>query len=485
MPTNLLRHLPSISELLEYPRLRQLREKVSHSVVVSRARSMLEDVRQEVRDAAADIHLPSPAELAERIARRVLQSDEPRLRPVINATGNLLHAGLGRAPLAEDALGELAAVARNYSSVEYDLSSGEPAPRGLAVEGLLRELTGAEAALVVGNLAAAAWLALAAVAAGREVIVSRGELIEDEDGCRLADLAAAAGARLREVGATNGTRPDDYRQAIGETTAALLLVHPGNYAVTGATGRVTLADLARLSREHRLPLIHHVGGAALVDFTPWGCPAEPLARDSIQQGADLALFSGDQLIGGPPCAVLVGRREWIDRAASLPVAAAFRADKLTLAALAATLRLYRSAEAAAREVPLLALLATSEANLRQRAERLAPQMAACHAIAAAEALADTAELGAGPGAARSIPTWCIALRPREGTADRLAAALRRGAPAVVGRVRDGALLLDLRTVMPRQDIDLAAAVAALGDKPTEAPSESKLPPDEPPPGGRA
>jgi L-seryl-tRNA(Ser) seleniumtransferase len=463
MPPNLLRNIPSVNELLENPQLKALIDKVSHHAVVTRVRTFLDDLRQEVQNAAADVKLPSVAELAEKIAHRILEIEKPSLRPVINATGVLLHTGLGRAPLAEEAIAEMAAVARDYASVELDLAGGRRSQRVEAVEDLLRELTGAEAALVVNNNAGATMLALAALAAGREVIVSRGQLIEIGGSYRLPDVMSASGAVLREVGTTNKTRIDDYERAIGEKTAALLLVHPSNYVVAGFSESVALAELVRLGRPHNLPVIHDIGSGALIDFAQFGFSDEPLAAASVKQGADLVLFSGDKLLGGPQSGILVGKRAPIEAAARHPLARALRVDKLTLAALAGTLRLYRDPQQAKQTIPLLRFLSTSVENLKGRAERLAPQMAACRAIARAEAVADTTYLGGGSVPTQKLATWCVALAPSEMSVDKLAARLRTGKPSVIGRVHEERLYLDLRTVFPRQDIELVAAVQALAD----------------------
>jgi L-seryl-tRNA(Ser) seleniumtransferase len=461
MPTNLLRHIPSVNELLESPPLRQLRDRLSHNVVVTRVRSVLDDLRSELQTAAADRRLPSAAELAERIARRIVQTEAPRLRPTINATGILLHTGLGRAPLAEAAVEELAAVARDYASVELDLESGQRSQRVEAVEGLLRELTGAEAVAVLNNNAGATLLALAALAAGREVIVSRGELIEIGGSFRLPDVMSASGALLREVGTTNKTRIGDYRDAISDQTAALLLVHTSNYVVSGFTESTSLPELVALGRERRLPVLHDIGSGAVIDFDEFGLPGEPVATESLRMGADLVLFSGDKLLGGPQCGIVAGRKDLVSQLARHPLARALRVDKLTLAALGATLRLYRQPDLARREVPLLSLLGTSAENLKGRAERLAPQLAACGCVQEASAVADVTYLGGGSVPTQKIPTWCIALRPRGRSVDRLAADLRNGTPSVVGRVQQERLLLDLRSVFPRQDRLLVEAVAAI------------------------
>lgn len=473
MPTNLLRNIPSVSELLDTPTLRTLVDRVSHNAVVHGVRSVLDELRGEVQTAASTGTLPAVGELAERIARRVLQGDAPALRPVINATGILLHTGLGRAPLATAAVEAMVDVARDYASVELDLAGGQRSQRGAAVEGLLRELTGAEAAAVVNNCAGATLLTLAAVAAGREVIVSRGQLIEIGGSYRLPDVMSASGAVLREVGTTNKTRLADYRAACGPQTAALMLVHPSNFRVTGFSEEATLPELIALGRELSLPVIHDIGSGALVDFAAFGCPGEPLTADSIRAGADLVLLSGDKLLGGPQCGIILGRREQIERIVKHPLARALRVDKLTLAALAATLKLYRDPERAKQEVPLLQLLTTSVDNLRQRAQRLAPQMAAASAIASAEPAQDVTYLGGGSLPNQQVATWCIALRPAQGSVDRLAFALRSGETPVVGRVQQDRLLLDLRSVFPRQDVALVEAVQALAGEATR--NEGKPP----------
>jgi L-seryl-tRNA(Ser) seleniumtransferase len=461
MPSNLLRNFPSVAELLETPQLKTLVDRVNHNVVVSRVRSMLEDLRSEVQSAAAEIKLPDVRELAERIARRILESEHVPLRPVINATGRLLADELGRAPLADEAIAELAAVARDYASLEVDLQSGEETDRGQAVETLLKELTGAEAALVVNNNAAATLLALATLAAGREVVVARSQLIEI--GCyRLPEMIAASGARLREVGTTNGTRLEDYSQAIGDATGALLVVEASNFAVVGGADGVAINELARLTAPRQLPLIHDLGSAALVDLEPLAGLRQPLVKTSCLQGADLVLFSGDKLLGGPQCGVLVGRRALIARIGQHPLARVVRVGKLTLAALAATLRLYRDPAKARHSIPLLQLLGTPTANLKLRAERLAMQMAAHPAIKQAEAVEDASYLGSDPVPSQKLATWCIGLEPASGTAETLAHKFRAGRPAVLSRVAGRRVLLDLRSVFPRHDLDLMVAVRSLG-----------------------
>lgn len=462
MPVNLLRNLPSVNELLESPPLRNLVGRLSHNVVVTKARSVLDELRSELKTAASESSLPNVGDLAERIARRILEGEQPALKPVVNATGILLHTGLGRAPLADEAIDEIVAVARGYASVELDLASGERSQRMAAVSGLLCELTGAEAALVVNNNAGATMLALAALCAGREVIVSRGQLIEIGGSYRLPDVMSVSGALLREVGTTNKTRIDDYRQAIGESTAALFRAHTSNYRIVGFTAEASLPELVALGRQHGVPVIDDIGSGALLDLSGFGAKDEPVASASIRQGADLVLFSGDKLLGGPQCACIVGRRDLVERIAKHPMARALRVDKLTLAALTATLRLYRKPEEAEQKVPLLQLLTTPVENLRLRAERLATQLEAADAVQSAAPVADVAYLGGGSVPTQELKTWAIAITPRELTVDRFAQALRTGTPAIVGRIKDGKLLFDLRSVFARQDQDLVAAVSQLG-----------------------
>ncbi len=467
--SNVLRNIPSVHELLESPPLKRAVERVSHNVVVGRVRTFLDQLRADMQNRAADLHVPAPAELAERIAQWILQQEQPRLRPVINATGILLHTGLGRAPLAEEAVYAIRDLCQGYCSLEVDLESGERSQRTLAVERQLTRLTGAEAALVVNNNAAATMLALAALAAGREVIVSRGELVEIGGNYRLPDVMQTSGARLREVGTTNKTRREDYARAISPETGALLKVHTSNYRITGFTESTPLAELVALGREHRLPVIDDIGSGALMDLRRFGIEGEPLAAESIQTGADLVLFSGDKLLGGPQCGILVGRANLIDTIRRHPLMRAMRVDKLTLAALTATLHLYRDPAVAEQRVPLLSLLATPLENLRQRAERLAPQLAATPPVRSATPVEDTSLLGGGSVPEQQQPTWCIALEPEQESVSTLAQRLRLGTPAVMGRIQHDRLLLDLRTVFPAQDTQLVTAFERLeGPKPRPA-----------------
>jgi L-seryl-tRNA(Ser) seleniumtransferase len=380
---------------------------------------------------------------------------------VINATGILLHTGLGRAPLAREALQAVVDASTGYASVEVDLDSGERSQRAIAVKKVLRQLTGAEDAVVVNNNAGATMLTLTALAVGREVIVSRGQLIEIGGSFRLPDVMAASGAVLREVGTTNKTRIGDYESAINDRTAALLRAHSSNYRIVGFTEEASLAALVALGRKHNLPVIDDIGSGALLDYSKYGVTGEPVAGDSIRAGADVVLFSGDKLLGGPQVGIIAGRKPLVDKIARHPIMRALRVDKMTLAALAATLRLYRDPETAERSIPLLMLLSTSIDNLKHRAERLAPQIAATSVVEKADAVAGTTFLGGGSVPMQEIPTCCVAVTPKGLSVDALSRALRLATPAVMGRVHQDRLLLDLRSVFPHQDLQLVTVFESL------------------------
>lgn len=458
MAPSLLRNIPSVNELLESAPLKQLFGQVHRNVVVTRVRTFLDNLRDDVRQATPDLSVPNPTELAEKIASWILASEEPALRPVINATGILLHTGLGRAPLAEVAVQEMMEICRGYASVELELKSGERSQRVKAVERLLCDVTGAEAAVVVNNNAGATLLTLAAVATGREVIVSRGQLIEIGGSYRLPEVMTASGGRLREVGTTNKTRISDFADAINDQTAALMRVHTSNYVICGFTEQPSLSELIALGASKHLPVIDDIGSGALIDFKEFGLEGEPVASESVAAGSDLVLFSGDKLLGGPQCGIVVGKKRWIERLAKHPLSRALRVDKVTLAGLAATLKLYRDPAQAKNTVPLLALLSTSMDNLKLRAERLAVQLGTLPGIVSAELQQDHAFLGGGSVPTQQVGTWCVAITPKSISVDELAKSLRVGTPSIVGRVNRDRYLLDLRSVLPRQDMEIFATI---------------------------
>ena len=383
--------------------------------------------------------------LQERVADELGAARSPRLRRALNATGVIVHTNLGRAPLAEAALDRVREVGLGYSNLEYDLSAGTRGSRQDHVAGILRRLTGAEAALVVNNNAAAVLLALAALAEGREVLVSRGELIEIGDGFRIPDVLARSGARLVEVGTTNRTRATDYEQAIGTETAVLLRVHQSNFRLVGFTELPSVADLAKVAQRHGLPLVDDLGSGALRPSNSLLLSEEPSVQESLEASADLVCFSGDKLLGGPQAGIVVGRAELVERLRRHPLQRAVRADKLTLAALEGTLALYLDPERAFGEVPVLRMAAEPADTVRVRAERLAE-------LVDGEVEETVARIGGGALPLAELPSFACAVE------EELAAPLRAGDPPVIGVVRDGRLLLDCRTLTNSEAAEVASAV---------------------------
>jgi L-seryl-tRNA(Ser) seleniumtransferase len=431
--TNPLRELPSVDRLLGHARLEALAAAHGREALVGAARRTLELAREEIR-AGYD-----PGDLPERIERELTTHLRPRLRRVLNATGVLVHTNLGRAPLAAAALERVREVGGGYSNLEFDLDAGTRGSRQDHLAAVLRELTGAEAALVVNNNAAAMLLALAALAEGREVIVSRGELIEIGDGFRIPDVLARSGARLVEVGTTNRTRLADYERALSGDTAAILRVHQSNFRIVGFTEQPALGELARLAEGRGIVLVDDLGSGVLAEL-----PGEPSARESLAAGAHLVTFSGDKLLGGPQAGIAVGRAELVERLRRHPLQRALRADKLTLAALEGTLALYRRDP---REVPVLRMLHEPSEVVLARAERLAAQTGG-------EVEESVARVGGGALPLAELPSYACALE------EELAEPLRRGEPPVVGIVRDGRLLLDCRALTDAEVDEAAAAVRA-------------------------
>jgi len=422
-----LRDLPSVDELArDHP----------DPLAVTAAREVLARAREEIRGGF------DPGDLAARLEQALAAARAPSLRRVLNATGVIVHTNLGRAPLAAAALERVQDAARGYSNLEYDLTDGARGSRQDHVSAILRRLTGAEAAIVVNNNAGALLLALAALAEGREVVVSRGELIEIGDGFRIPDVLARSGARLVEVGTTNRTRAADYERAAGEGTALLLRVHQSNFRLVGFTERPALAELAAVARRLGVPLLDDLGSGALVDL-----PDEPTAQQALAEGADLVAFSGDKLLGGPQAGIVVGRAELVESLRRHPLHRALRADKLALAALEGTLLLYLEPERALREVPVLRMLHEDAAAVRARAERLAG--------AVGGGVEETvARVGGGALPLAELPSYACAVE------ESLAQPLRGHEPPLIGIVRDGRLLLDCRTLSEEEAEEAAAAVRA-------------------------
>jgi L-seryl-tRNA(Ser) seleniumtransferase len=445
-----LRDLPSVDELAR---------QTDDPLAVEAARALIERARGEIRSGV------DPGDLTARLRTELADARRPKLRRVVNATGVIVHTNLGRAPLADAALERMREAARGYSNLEFDLPTGSRGSRQEHCAGILSRLTGAESALVVNNNAAAVLLALAALAEGRDVIVSRGELIEIGDGFRIPDVLARSGARLVEVGTTNRTRSADYEGAIGPDTALLLRVHQSNFRLVGFEERPQLRELAAVAARHGLPLVDDLGSGSLdasntlllAEDRAHGAgrqasntlllAGEPTAREALADGADLVCFSGDKLLGGPQAGIVVGRAELVERLRQHPFQRALRADKLALAALEGTLALYLDPARARREVPVLRMLSEPADAVRARAERLA-------GLVGGEVEQTTGRVGGGALPLAELQSWACAVD------EELAGPLRSGEPPVVGIVREGRLLLDCRTLTEDEAEEVAAAVAA-------------------------
>lgn len=468
----LLRSIPPVNAILDSPPGRELLARHSRALVTEAVDQALALVREQIRRRAAGAPPAgapapdlSPAALAELAAGQLAGRLAPRLRRVINATGVVLHTNLGRAPLAEAAVDQVVAVARRYSNLELDLATGERGSRYAHVEELLCRLTGAEAALVVNNNAAAVLLMLSAICRDRGVIVSRGELVEIGGSFRVPDVMVQGGARLVEVGTTNKTHVRDYERAIGPEIGALLRVHTSNFKIIGFTAAPALAELSDLAHRHGLPLLVDWGSGVMLDLGALGLPREVSMPELLAGGADLVTFSGDKLLGGPQGGFIVGRRDLVQRCRSHPLTRALRVDKLTLAGIEATLRLYLEPERAVREIPTLAMLARQPEDLRPAAEELAALIRrALPSQRAAVTVQDGAsQSGAGSLPGVEIPTVLVAVDSADPPAHVIAERLRQQEPPVMVRIARDQVLLDPRTLWPEELPLVAAAVAgALG-----------------------
>jgi len=442
-----LRALPSVHQVLEQVEAQALVNVHGRALVLFAVQRALDEER-------AGGTIAQPAIRMSRIEALVRELRQPRLRPVINATGVVLHTNLGRAPLSAPAAQAAALIAGRYSTLEFDPRTGRRGRRHDLVADLLRYLTGADAAAVVNNCAAAVLLMLTALAKGKEVIVGRGELVEIGGGFRMPDVMRLSGARLVEVGTTNRTRPEDYAAAITPKTAAILKVHASNFQVVGFTESVEVEPLARVARQHGVLLLHDLGSGSLLDTAAHGLAAEPRIQDSLRAGTDLLACSGDKLLGGPQAGLLLGRAELVDKVMKHPLARALRVDKLTLAALTATLDLYLTQSVAA--LPIWTMLGASADALAARAmtwqRRLLERGIEVEVVPAESAV------GGGSLPGERLPTTALALTPRPGRAADLLRRLREHEPPVIGRIEQERVLLDPRTVLPDEDDALLDAV---------------------------
>lgn len=454
-----LRHLPSVSALLDHDEVHHWLEGLPRSVVVASLQAAVEAARRRLLNGGS-VEAPTEDEILAAAESELALRAAPGLRPVINATGIVLHTGLGRAALCDTAIEAIVEGASGYCNLEFDLESGRRGKRTVHVVELLKTLTGAESACVVNNNAAATLLILQTFAAGREVIVSRGQLVEIGGSFRLPDIMSAGSAVLREVGTTNRTRLADYERAIGAQTALLLSVHPSNYRIVGFTESVPMAELAALAHRHGLVAVDDLGSGALIDFAALGLPTEPHVRDSLSAGADLACFSGDKLLGGPQCGVIVGRRDLIERLNASPLMRTYRVDKLTLLALEATLRAYLDPEEAIRSVPTLAMLRASTDDLAERARDLSERLHQALPEEKFLVCSDVGYVGGGSMPQAELPTVVVQWRPSGVSTDQMVRALRQAETPVVARIRDDAVCLDLRTIRNADLATLVESVAA-------------------------
>uniref|UniRef100_A0A7C3WMB1 L-seryl-tRNA(Sec) selenium transferase n=1 Tax=Desulfobacca acetoxidans TaxID=60893 RepID=A0A7C3WMB1_9BACT len=460
----LLRQIPAVGELLRAPELEPARYGLSRPFATEVIRQVLAEVRREILSAPVQA-LPAEFDAAsfrQRVAQALESARRPSLTRVINGTGVIIHTNLGRSPLAEAAQAAILEEARSYSNLEYDLRRGTRGSRQAHLEELLVELTGAEAALVVNNNAAAVMLALNSLAAGREVIISRGQLVEIGGSFRMPEIMAASGALLREVGTTNKTYLRDYEQAITGNTALILRVHPSNFRITGFTHEVPLSELVALGKRYGLLVMEDLGSGCLVDLSRFGLEKEPTVQDAVATGCNVVTFSGDKLLGGPQAGIILGTRETVGLLRQNPLMRALRPDKLTLSGLEATLRLYLDEPRALAELPTLAMIVRPLAEVDRQARRLARLIAKATAGRLKVKVQESvARVGGGALPQEPLPSRALALALPPLAAHQLEARLRQLSPPIIARVEHETLLLDVRTILPHDQPALLAGLQTL------------------------
>lgn len=461
---HLLRQLPKVDDLITYFAQQPLGKQTPRRVLTQVIRQVLDETRQNLV-ALPMAQVPpafDQAALRQQIEQHLAASQRPQLMPLINATGVIIHTNLGRSPLAEAAVEQIVNVARHYSNLEYDLTAGKRGSRHSHLEHILRELTGAEAALVVNNNAGAVFLTLNTMALGREVIVSRGQLVEIGGSFRMPDVMRASGAILREVGATNKTHLYDYENAIGPETAMLMKVHTSNFRITGFTKEISLTELVALGQKHNLPVVEDLGSGCFIDFSRYGLEKEPTVTEALATGVDLVLFSGDKLLGGPQAGLAVGRKIYVEQLKRNPLTRALRPDKMTLAGLEATLRLYRDEPQALAAIPTLRMLTQTAAAVKRRAQGLARRLRRRLGTAAkVNAVPTVARVGGGSLPQVELPSWALCLDHPAWPAHKLDRALHDTTPPVIGRVEHQKLLLDVRTILPEDEATFLEVVSGL------------------------
>jgi L-seryl-tRNA(Ser) seleniumtransferase len=453
MAHDLFRALPSVSRLLAHPKTEPLLIRFNREYVVQGCRDILDELRSALDDGHVDAATLEDDAILARLEARLAGSAEATLQRVVNATGTVLHTNLGRAILPQTAIDAVVQAASHPVNLEYDLAQGDRGQRELAIESLLMDLSGAEAATVVNNNAAAVLLALNTLASGKEVIVSRGELIEIGGAFRIPDIMARSGAILKEVGTTNRTHLSDYENAVTDRTALLLKVHTSNYRVVGFVAEVALAELVAIGRRRGIPVMEDLGSGALVDLSRYDLPKEPVVAERIALGADLVTFSGDKVLGGPQAGVVVGRATLVKQMAANPLHRAVRCGKLTIAALEATLRLYRESACIAHAIPTLRMFTRPLADIENVAQRALPALASALGAGFRVSVQDsTSQIGSGALPTEEIPTKVIAIEHDFMGPHRIAGRFRQARPPIIGRVSDDQFLLDVRMIFDPLDL---------------------------------
>ncbi len=458
-----LRKIPSVDDILSREEILDLLKIHPRAIVVEAVRKGLGRLREEILNGEG---LTGPEEslfsferLISLFQKEIEARVRPRLRRVINATGILIHTNLGRVPLHPAAMEQMVEVAKAYSNLEYDLLLGERGDRYSHVEEILCRLSGAESALVVNNNAGAVLLCLNTISEGREVVISRGELVEIGGGFRIPDVMKRSGAFLKEVGTTNRTHPDDYQKAIGPETALLMKVHTSNFRIMGFTSEVPLNELVRLGKAHHLPVMEDLGSGCFVDLLQYGLEREPTVQETVRTGVDIVTFSGDKLLGGPQAGIILGKKDSLDTIKVNPLARALRIDKLTLAALESTLLLYLDEQRAMQEIPILRILGQNKGQLKTRAKRLLKRLPERVKEEARITLReDVSQVGGGSLPLQELPTVVLAIRPLDLSVNGLGESLRRGEPPVISRIANDELILDMRTVFDEEIPMLAAGI---------------------------
>ena len=467
---NLLRQLPAIDKLLLLPEMQELQECYARPLVTEVLRSVVADIRDQILQGNIKLKLPKPEEYAILARQWIEEKTRSPLRAIVNATGTVTHTNLGRALLSSSACESLQNAAQNYVNLEYDLETGKRGHRDRITEPLLQQLTGCEASTVVNNNAAAVLIALQTVAKGREVIVSRGELIEIGGAFRIPDVMTASGAILREVGTTNRTHLRDYAEAINETTALILKVHPSNYKVVGFTTTPEMQELTELGTEHGIPTMEDLGSGALVDLSTYRLPHEPVVADKIEDGVDIVTFSGDKLLGGPQAGIIVGKAEWIQQIRKNPLMRALRVDKLTIAALSATLLTYLNPDALLTQLPMLHRYTRSIDELHGIAKEIVDRLKTIFGETITVEITDThSQIGSGSLPVETLPSVAVVLNPLEISAEKLAEHFRRGSVPIIGRIENDLLWFDVRTLYEKEQKQLIEASAEVASKLGEVP----------------